>query len=239
MTGWGSNSSIGNDAPSGSSRTGRDVVCATEWRRTGTGDAGPLSAALSHTCGFVETTIRIDGGGLLVAFVLDNVEHERRRDVGVAAATSTGLLHALWLLPALVPVPASALPPVKVKRLRASEGWVHESPSGFERDFNPAGQVIAVGLIGRDGRRLLDRTVAQPPVFERVAFLRSSAPRSLPHLTERAVAAGVGLWLLDGDTGREVVAPLPALRGVPGVFRWWVAELAYSSWLQDRTQPVS
>ena len=51
---------------------------------------------------------------------------------------------------------------------------------------------------------------------------------------------GVGIVTLRCDGYPEVLVPAsPAVTGVPSVYRWWVAELAYERYLYESAQPVS
>jgi hypothetical protein len=99
--------------------------------------------------------------------------------------------------------------------------------------------VTAIGVMGNRTRHVIDATALQTPAFRRVALLARSAPGDASALVRRAVAAGIGLAFV-GNPAIETAVPAPrALLGVPGVFRWWIAELAYRSWSYDRSHPVS
>ena len=51
---------------------------------------------------------------------------------------------------------------------------------------------------------------------------------------------GVGIISVRSDSHPEVLVPAsPAEVGVPSVYRWWVAELAYERYRYESTQPVS
>ena len=183
--------------------------------------------------------VTIEGRPLFAAFVLDAAEHRRRQRLGLGPVDSTGLLHGLWLLPAFVPVLAEDLPPVKVARLRGAVGWVVETGAGFERSYSPAGRVTALAAIGAEPRRQLDRAAEQPPVFERSAIVTSGSPARVEALAVESRRRGIGLYHARGGELREIAAPAAAIVGRPGVFRWWIAELAYRAWLQESTQLVS
>lgn len=198
----------------------------------------PLLAALKPQADLAAIRLTIDGAQLEVAFRVDADEHRRRREAGSGAATSTGLLHALWSLPRGVAVTAGELPDVKVQRLRATK-FADECGDGFLRQYEPAGIVVAIAVAGSRPKQTIDRATRHAPVFQRVAVLRARPKRSFASVCSYAATAGVGLVIDYGDGVDTLVVPPPAVRGVPGVLRWWLAELAYREWLQESTQPVS
>lgn len=204
-----------------------------------TAEGLPLLQALGGDAHGDEVTIRIDGRLLRVIFEPDRLEHAARTDRGVGAVTSTGLLHALWLLPAQVPVAPSAVPDVKLDRLRAAPQLVREDQDGLHRLYSPAGRVTAIGVMGCRPWQVIEATALQSPAFRRMALVERTRSRISPALARNAIAAGIGLALVD-SVSTETLVPSPrALLGVPGVFRWWIAELAYRAWSQDRSQLVS
>jgi hypothetical protein len=194
--------------------------------------------AVAHVTGQPAVHLQIDGSAMLAAFEPDFGEHHRRLTSNVEAVTSTPILHGLWLLPSGVRVPASALPDRKVDALRRAAGFVAESEAGFERLYSPAGVVRAVAFVGRDGARALERAVRFTPILQRLVVVTGTTPIAGP--TERLAREwGVGLVAVDEGVTRVVVSAGPPERGVPSVYRWWIAELAYRSWLYESTQPVS
>lgn len=183
--------------------------------------------------------VRMDGASMLVGFELDLVEHRRRTQVGVGALTSTELLHGLWLLPSGVPVPVDAIPQVKVERLRAAAHSVDESCSGFERLYSPAGLVRSVAFVGRNADRLVHRAICFTPIFQRFAIVVDGAT-PLPSRVECAAREWeVGIIAVTAGSARSVIDAGRPVAGVPSVYRWWIAELAYQSWLYENTQLVS
>lgn len=189
--------------------------------------------------GCQESDVCVDGSVLRVAFELDSGEHARRVALGLGAVGSTGLLHALWLVPPGIPVPIAALPQRKRERLVAAPGWVRVDRDAFWSDYAPPAQVRGVGVIGADPQRVIRRAAAQPRVFQRMAVVRGDAELIRSRDIDIASRVGVGLCAVGAGEAKVLVDAPPAELGVPGVFRWWLAELAYRSWLQDRTHPVS
>ncbi|MGD9794568.1 MAG: hypothetical protein AB7V43_13910 [Acidimicrobiia bacterium] len=183
--------------------------------------------------------VRIDSAPMLLGFELDPVEHRRRSHLGVGALTSTELLHGLWLLPSHVPVPLSAVPPSKVERLRAAAHSVNETGCGFERLYSPPGIVRSVAFVGRNAERLVQRAIRFTPIFQRVAVVADS-PQPLSSRVEcTAREWAVGIIEVDAGAATVAIAAGPAETGVPSVYRWWMAELAYESWLYENAQLVS
>lgn len=183
--------------------------------------------------------VQIDGASMLVGFELDLVEHERRTRFGLGALISTELLHGLWLLPSGVPVPLSAVPPTKVERLRAAAHLVVETRSGFERLYSPPGVVRSVAFVGRNAERLVQRSIRFTPIFHRVAVVVDGSEPLSSRVECTAREWAVGIVEVNSGAARCALSPGPAETGVPSVYRWWMAELAYQSWLYENAQLVS
>lgn len=180
----------------------------------------------------------VDGVRLLAAFEVDPVEHRRRLELGIGAVTSTGLLHGLWLLPTGGCVPACALPEVKRERLRGAPYVAVERDSGFERTYAPPGVVRGVGFDGTDVAATIDRAARFTTIVRRAALVDGS--RGIrPNAERGARACGVGVVLVDSESTRVAVPTTGPIAGVPSVYRWWIAELAYERMLYESTQPVS
>ena len=168
----------------------------------------------------------------------------RRRDcAGMGAVTSRGLLHALWSVPHEIPVPWLALSPLDRFTLESEgKGWVELNPRHVIRRYQPPGVVRTVSVSDESLPRAIIRVGARPPVFERIAlWKRTSAttPRIRRATLDRARLLGIGVAVSDPSGVSELLAPQPAEMGVPSVYRWWQAELAYQSWLAlRRTQPT-
>jgi hypothetical protein len=180
----------------------------------------------------------VDGRQLFAAFEVDPIEHGRRLELGVGAVTSTGLLHGLWLLPAGGCVPACALPEVKRARLRNAPHAVVERDSGFERTYAPPGVVRGVGFDGSNSAATVARAARFTPIVRRIALVHAS--RGISGSAERSAREfGVGVVLVDDESARVAVPAVGPVPGVPSVYRWWIAELAYERMLYETTQPVS
>jgi hypothetical protein len=207
-------------------------------------DAGPSRqssltlAAMRELTSLPIVTICLEGWGLVAAFDPDSHEHDRRSAVGVGAVTSRPVLHGLWLLPAGIPVPVDAVPSVKRRRLRDAHHFAIEGESGFERLYSPPGAVRAVCFTGAEPTRSIDRAVRFTPIVERVVVTHPGVQTSHD---ARTLADEFGIGLIEASESEinVVVPPRPAVIGVPAVYRWWIAELAYESWLQQSAQPVS
>lgn len=203
----------------------------------------PLDVALasfSHLTGFPAVRFSIDGSEVLGALEVCPSEHERRRQAGVGGITSTALLHGLWLLPPHGPTPPGMLPEMKVQRLRAAPHAAVETEEGFELTYSPPGVLRSVALRSRSVERAVDRAARFTPIVERFVLVdETQQPVASP--TECVAREwGVGIiYLRSGDSPEVLVPASPAETGIPSVYRWWVAELAYERYLYENTQPVS
>ena len=179
----------------------------------------------------------IDGVELLAAFELDSTEHERRRGLGVGAVDCLSLLHGLWLLPAGGTVSLSSIPEVKATALMAAPSHARIIDDyAIERTYVPAGVIHAVGFLGRNVEQAIHRAARFTPIVERVVLLD---PDSELRAVSAREAREWGVGLLDTVSGEFVVRALPRVTGVPAVYRWWIAELAYAQLVQESAQPVS
>lgn len=196
-----------------------------------------LTCALRAAADTEVVAATIDGVRVAVAFDVDHGEDDRRRVAGLGAITATAVLYGLWLLPNGVPVPVDALPDHKRERLKGAPALVAVTDGQFQRLYEPAGSARAIACGGRSAVKAVERAARFSPIFRRYAAI---PPRGASAL---AVASAqthrVGLIETDGVDARVVLdSPAPVL-GVPAVYRWWVAEVAYEAWLYESTQPVS
>ena len=203
----------------------------------------PLDVALasfSHLTGLPAVQFSIDGSEVLGALEICSSEHERRRQAGVGGITSAALLHGLWLLPPHGLTPPGMLPEMKVQRLRAAPHAAVETDEGFELAYSPPGMLRSVAFRGRSVERAVDRAARFTPIVERFVLIdETQQPVASP---AECVARewGVGIISLRCRNSPEILVPaIPAETGVPSVYRWWVAELAYERYLYENTQLVS
>ena len=182
--------------------------------------------------------LTVDGVLMLVAFQPDDCEHRRRTALDVGAVTSTGLLHGLWLLPSGLPVPVTQVPDHKRRHLDAAPNLVAVTDAGYQRSYSPPGVVRAVAFGGSKIGRALQRAARFTPIVQRLVY--SEGPmRPSPARVSEAAEAGVGLFECVASNARLLLEPSPAEVGVPAVYRWWIAELAYERWIYESAQPVS
>lgn len=182
--------------------------------------------------------LTVDGAEMLAAFEPCEAEHARRTRHQVGAVTATSLLHGLWLLPHGIPVPARVLPDHKVDRLRDATHLVTLYDDSFVRHYVPAGVVRAVAFGGMTVEVALRRAARFTPIVQRFAVLPEMAQVRQATI-DMARTYGVGILRAGGDGTEPTVESASAVKGIPAVFRWWIAELAYESWLYDNTQLVS
>ena len=183
-------------------------------------------------------SLAIDGVQMLAAFEPNDEEHARRSALDVGAVTSTALLHGLWLLPLGVPVPIDDVPDHKRRCLESAGQLVNVADGCFERLYSPPGAIRVVAFSGTRTSRSLRQAAKFTPIVQRLAFAEGPVHPSASIL-RTAELLGIGLvQCADGATNVLVTPSVPEL-GVPAVYRWWIAELAYSSWLYENAQPVS
>lgn len=194
--------------------------------------------ALEELTGLPAVVIRLEGKEIVAAFDPDVGEHERRSTAGTGAVTSRALLHGLWLLPAGIPVPTAAIPERKRQHLRDACHLAQEDGDCLERLYSPAGAVRAIAIAGADIERSVGQAIRFTPIVQRVVVADfTSHPSSA--MLDLADRWGAGV-VTAGEDGCDVLRqPAPAVVGVPAVYRWWLAELAYEGWLQQSAQPVS
>lgn len=183
-------------------------------------------------------TVCLDGRGLVAAFEPDHHEHRRRSSLDVGAVTSRPVLHGLWLLPAGIPVPSEAIAPLKRRRLRDARHFALERGTTFERLYSPPGAVRAVAFRGTKPTRCVEAAVRFTPIVERIIITSANVPASPSDLSV-ASEYGIGMIEATEQETRVVLPPKNAVIGVPAVYRWWLAEIAYEGWLQQNAQPVS
>jgi hypothetical protein len=172
---------------------------------------------------------------MLVALQLDLAEHDRRRSEGIGAVTSVGLLHGLWLLPAGFAVQQRSLPDHKLDLLRSADHLVRDDGGQLERLYAPAGKVRAVAFSGASLTSAVRRAVRYTPIFERHVLVPPLGVRGADDLAV-ALEWGVGVVAVDGSDLRLVVPAAEPVLGVPSVYRWWIAELAYQAFLYESAQ---
>jgi hypothetical protein len=193
--------------------------------------------AVHRLTGLRAFAVSIDGVRLIGALELDDCEHARRTQQDIGAVTSTGTLHALWLLPAGGGVLASSLPEVKLQRLRAQKGFVVGSDGELRRLYQPPGIVRYIGFAGPRSSLAIERAARFAPIVQRLAIIDGSTP-SARNLAI-AAASGVGVLKLNDRAHELLLPPSKAVVGRPAVYRWWIAELVYEALLQESTQLVS
>lgn len=187
--------------------------------------------AIEGLTGHGAVGIILDGLRVSVSFEPSPREHRRRMEVSASAVTSLALLHGLWLLPEGWRVPIGDLHAKKVPLLRSAREHVDICDEYFVRSYRPAGTVQAVGLSGRHGDMLVDRAIRTSPIFARYVLV---GPRtSMPSARALSAAREWGIGVVAVDESRiDVQIPAePGVAGIPCVYRWWVAELAYQAWL--------
>lgn len=159
----------------------------------------------------------------------DEVEHERREDLGLGAVTSLALLDALLNLPLGVSTHRDDLAPyAREVLLAAPAGVVEWDGAWVNRLLVPPLTVVAALVRTPTWRRAIQRAGRFAPFAQRlIIFDRVPSPE----LTWEANLDGVGVWaVVDGET-REVCPPEPFVRRYWKAAGWRFAEHAYGAWL--------
>jgi len=195
-------------------------------------------AAVNELTALPVVDLRIDGVRALAAFEPCASEHQRRQGLGLGAVTATSLLHGLWLLPEGIPVIMGDLPDHKLDRLVSARHLVTLMGGSLVRDYVPAGVVRSVAFFGTTLQVGIKRALRFTPIVRRLVVVSDSQRADASSL---ATAATFGIGVIQAREGgvQLLVDAAPAVTGVPAVYRWWIAEVAYERWLYDNTHPVS
>lgn len=161
--------------------------------------------------------------------VIDDGEHCRRKEAGLGAVTSLGLLDAAMNLPLDVPVRRDDLSAATLRRLeRAPEGVIRFEGEWITRVVRQPLTVVAAVIRGRGWRIAMRRAAAFGPLAQRILFL-DSLPAQGDMVLWEARLAGVGVWVLGDGEVRQVLAPALFQRRYVKAAGWRFAERAYGS----------
>jgi hypothetical protein len=181
----------------------------------------------------------LDGQRVVLSFRPTLTEHQRRNSAGVGSVRSRRLLHALWAVPHGVAVGRADVDPVDLATMDAEgAGFVELDDRSLVRVYEPAGAVDAVTIVRR---RLVDavhKVGEFPPTLRRFAVATGRSATDL-YAVETAVEIGVGTAIETPTDRRVLTDSAERERGVPGIYRWWLAEVAYGQWLQTNAHCTS
>ncbi|MEX1126388.1 MAG: hypothetical protein WEE53_12060, partial [Acidimicrobiia bacterium] len=169
---------------------------------------------------------------------LDLDEVQRRQEVHLGAITSTGLLHALWSIPETGVSTADVAPMDNVTLAGAAVGLIEARGETLQRIYRPPGEVLLLAARRSAPEAAISKAMRVPPIFQRVAMWNASSDvkRRDPWLFRLALRSGLGMIEFDHSSrARAVQSPVEAASGVPAVYRWLVAEIAFHSWLHAQT----
>lgn len=186
--------------------------------------------------GEVFVNLCVDGSAYLAGLQLNEVEHNRRKNLGLGALTSTGLLHSLWEIPHGIPFLRESLKSFDLAELDNGEpGWIGEHDGKMIRHYQPPGTVRSIVVADESLAAAVSRAARHPMTVRRTAvWFRQSTRLNLraENTLSRAHALGIGVIVAKDGQMAQLVPSLDAMRGRPAVFRWWQAELAYRNWLR-------
>lgn len=197
-----------------------------------TGERGLAGAVLAANDDrpVVTTRLRIDGQVVSAALLLDSTEVDRRRGVGIGAVADAGLLHALWTLPEGLPMPLNTVNDLDLDTLsELGEGTIEFDDSRAMRTYRPIGTVCALAAVAANAGSAVRSVGAFPTIFRRLAMVTGPVVDQVD--LDLACAYGVGVSHLAGDEWKTLLEPAAAELGVPAVYRWWIAEIAYRNYL--------
>ncbi|TVZ06309.1 hypothetical protein EAS64_02435 [Trebonia kvetii] len=165
----------------------------------------------------------------------DEEEQARRRSAGLGAVTS------LWLLDALMTLPAGA--PVRIADLSA-DAWacISAAPRGVvavdggwvTRLLSPPLTVVGAVVRGPGWRRPLRQAARFTPFAQRVLVLEIPPPS---RLIWEAEVAGVGVWVSRDGELIELCPPEPFRQRYWKAAGWRFAERAYAASLSASPLP--
>ena len=188
--------------------------------------------ALAAATGLDVVTVRFDRSPMLAAVQIHPDEHARRQHNTITSVIDTGLLHGLWLLSPFGVTPRDQIPAVKQGRLDRAPQHVTRVRGGYRRLYQPPATLRAVGFRGVDTLRAVRRALQYPPIVWRYAIIDRLHATISSRTAALATEWEVGVLALAGDSRfDQLVPPGSPHTGVPGVYRWWIAEHAYAAWL--------
>jgi hypothetical protein len=201
-----------------------------------------VDAALSgpHRSGGILASVRLPSCSAVAVYQPEIAEHQRRLGSETGAVRCTSTLSALWEMPAGISVPVDAIPTTVRGALLGSPGLVAQPAPGWaRREFEPCGVVTELFCASRSADVALRNASLLSPIYSRWAvFMADVQAADLVRIVEIAEGCGVGAMVLTDDGVLELCSPAPPVLGQPHVFRWWMVEMAYASWL-SRGAPMS
>lgn len=172
------------------------------------------------------------GTEALLCFYLDREEHGRRQGEGLGAVVDVGVLDVLLGLPLGRPIGHASLGERERRAIaKAPSGYLRVDDESVIRLACPPVNVELAVISARGWRRGLEQAGRFAPFCAR-AIVLDRAPRDLLAACVEADFYGVGLFLMNEDSGVEMlVAPEPyrAMRFSARI--WWFAEEAYGAYL--------
>lgn len=189
----------------------------------------------------VAVPVRLPSGVVIMIYRPDLTEHVRRSTVGAGPVCDTSLLATLWELPAGLPVPMEVLPWSVRDPVLFDRGLVTLLEGGLVcREYETCGVVTSVFAVGSTADIALRRASELSPIFSRSAVvtgrIHGSEWERIVGIAERCALGVIALDPLGGEL-MSIPPPVPVV-GRPHIYRWWVAEMAYASWLA-REAPTS
>ena len=96
---------------------------------------------------------------------------------------------------------------------------------------------MAVGAMATSARAAVTAVGGYPTIFKRFALVSGATVD--PYEVDRARGYGIGVSHLVDDEWVSVLEPGSAELGVPAVYRWWIAEIAYRNYLASEAHCTS
>jgi len=173
------------------------------------------------------TRVRILGTTATIVHRRDDVEHERRRLMGLADVKSMELLDVLMDLPHEVAVTRSSLSPAVLRVLqRAPAGVVHIDSTSVTRLISPAVIPVLAVVYASRWRDGLERASEFASYIPRMFVVPEAPPNSEEALAE-ASWYGVGVAVGPRSAPTMVLEPEPLSDWQPTTGWWWFCEQVY------------
>ncbi|WNV87639.1 hypothetical protein [Umezawaea sp. Da 62-37] len=171
--------------------------------------------------------VRILGTTATIVHRRDDVEHERRRRMGLADVKSMELLDVLMDLPHEAAVTRSSLSPAVLRVLqRAPAGVVRMDSTSVTRLVSPAVTPVLAVVYASRWRDGLERASEFASYIPRMFVVPEAPSNSLEALAE-ASWYGVGVAVGPRSAPTMVLEPEPLSDWQPTTGWWWFCEQVY------------
>lgn len=182
--------------------------------------------------------VNLPSGTVVAMYQPDQSEHGRRVATQTGPILCTSTLSALWELPGGIPVPVGSISATVRDGLLEQPGLVAQPASGLVcREYEPCGAVTGLFAAAKSADAALRQASLLSPIYSRWAVTGEVDGCEWQRVVDAAEHCGVGVIAHDNNGGAMSASPGAPVLGRPHVFRWWMVEVAYASWLA-RAEPT-